>query len=611
MNWLTVLCVSVAGACLTLAAMHTVVWVQNRAARAHLAFSVLAIGVALFAWCNLLASVADTPDQFVSALWWMQVTLFVMVAGMVAFVRFYFRTARPWLGHLAWTIRLVALIVNFVRPPVFNYESISAVRKVDFLGVPVAVAEGVPSAWTWFGQLGLALLLAFVVDASFRLWRVGTPQERRRAAVIGFPTAVFVGAGSAWAALVFAGVLDWPHLEFIAFLGVLCAMAYELSADVLRAARLAGELQVSEAALRESERRMSMAAEAARLGMWIRDFPTETMWLTTQCRTLFALSPHETVTYDGFLDRLEPGDRRRVREEDRRAIEDGGLHHSESRLLLPDGSVRWVVLHRRVDVDRSGRPVRMLGISVDVTEQRNAELAARELGGRLINAQEDERRRIARDLHDDFSQRLSLLSVELALLSRLDAPTLKGSAYAEPREGFDEVIAQVRELSSEVHRLSHQLHPAKLDQLGLEMAARSWCRDLTRQSRVRVEFEARDVPPDVPAGTALCAYRILQESLQNVARHSGVGVARVSLTATAGVLQLTVRDDGRGFDTTTGNGGGLGLLSMRERAHLLNGSLTIESAPGRGTCVNLELPLTNGAPAARADGWHAGVVESG
>jgi signal transduction histidine kinase len=180
------------------------------------------------------------------------------------------------------------------------------------------------------------------------------------------------------------------------------------------------------------------------------------------------------------------------------------------------------------------------------------------------------------------------------------------------RGGFEEVIGQVRELSSEVHRLSHQLHPAKLDQLGLETAARSWCRDVTRQSSVRVEFAAEDVRLDLRPDTALCAYRVLQEALQNVVRHSGAEVAHVALNATADTLHLTVRDDGAGFDTTRIDGAaGLGLLSMRERTRLLNGSLTVVSAPGHGTCVSLELPLRSAAPSDRTASMRAGVVESG
>jgi signal transduction histidine kinase len=611
MNWLALFCVAVASACLTLAATHAVVWFKDRTARANLAFSMLALGVAGFAWCNLLTVVAQTQDEFVRALWWMNVTLFLMVAPMVAFVRFYFRTARPWLGHLAWGLRLIALAVNFVREPVFNYDSVSAVRTVDFLGVPVTVLDGRGSLWVAFGQFGLAVLLVFVLDASIRAWRAGSPEEKRRALAVGFPTAFFVAVGSAWAALIFAGVLDWPHLESIFFLGVLCAMAHELSADVLRAARLTGELQRSHAALRDSEQRISMAAEAARLGIWIRDLATDAVWLTSQCRELFAFPAHATVTYRMFLDRLEAEDRRRVEREDRLAVRDGALHQSEGRLPQPDGSVRWVVMHRRVDLDPSGRPFRMLGIAVDVTEQRRAEFAARELSGRLINAQEDERRRIARDLHDDFSQRLSLLSVELALLSRLDAPIVDGSAYAENRGSFDDLIAQVRELSTEVHRLSHQLHPAKLDQLGLETAARSWCRDIARQSGLRVAFEARDIPRDLPPDTALCAYRILQEALQNVVRHSRAQVAHVVLSAAAGSLSLSVRDDGEGFDTTRTSRSGLGLLSMRERAHLLHGSLEIDSAPGGGSCVALELPLPDGVAIGLTTTWRGDRVGSG
>jgi PAS domain S-box-containing protein len=181
---------------------------------------------------------------------------------------------------------------------------------------------------------------------------------------------------------------------------------------------LTRELQASEEALRESEHRMTMAADAARLGMWIWDVRSGDIWLTDKCREILAFGRDTVVTYELFVDRLHPHDRKRIESETQRVLDVETSRHTEYRVVLPDGSIRWIASHVRVERDASGRAIRMLGISIDLTQQRMAEIAAHELSGKLINAQEDERRRIARDLHDDLSQRLSLLAVELQLFNR-------------------------------------------------------------------------------------------------------------------------------------------------------------------------------------------------
>jgi signal transduction histidine kinase len=359
-------------------------------------------------------------------------------------------------------------------------------------------------------------------------------------------------------------------------------MAYELSSDVLRAAQLARELQVSEAALRESDRRMTMAADAARLGMWIWDLGSREVWLSTKCREMFAFAPDEPVTYESFVTRLHPDDRGRIETELQRALEVQDAHRTDYRLVLPNRTMRWIAAQMRIDRDEQRAAIRMLGICIDVTEHRNAEIAARELSGRLISAQEDERRRIARDLHDDLSQRLSVLSVDLELFARTQTE----------RRGVVQLASQVQELSSEVHKVAYQLHPAKLDQLGLEIAVRSWCRDVTQQSGVRVEFVAADVPRDVPADVALCLYRITQEALRNVVRHSQAGDARVELMSTGDELHLLVADFGRGFNVDAATkASGLGLVGMRERALILGGRLSVCSIVGEGTRVTVSIPL--------------------
>lgn len=211
----------------------------------------------------------------------------------------------------------------------------------------------------------------------------------------------------------------------------------------------------------------------------------------------------------------------------------------------------------------------------------------RELAGRLITAQEDERRRIARELHDDFSQRLALLSVEMDLYSHGG-----GTPTPHPKTSLEMMAERVRELSSEVHRLAHELHPAKLDQLGLVAAARGFCRDLSQQTGVAIHFAAEPLPAQLPPGHALCLYRLLQESLWNVARHSGAKTARVELRTESDHLQLTVADAGAGFDPVGVQArGGLGLASMRERVRLVQGELAVESSPGGGTRIFVRIPL--------------------
>src|SRR5262245_7913600 len=286
-SWPTVLCAAVAASCLTLSAVQLVVWLKSGDARASLGFSVMALGAAGFTWAELAMMRASAPEPFADALWWASSTVFVMVVGLVVFVRSYFRTARPWLGHLAWILRLVVVLVNFIRAPSVVYTRIDAMQPVRFLGETVYVAKGVTSLWHWFAQVTLVVTLWFILDALYALWRRGNAEERRRALIYGAPSSVFVLAGVVLSGLAFNGIGDLPHLEFIPFVGLLFAVGYGQSADVLRAARLTEELKSSEASLRESQQQMTMAAEAARLGMWIWDVRTGEMWLTGQCRQIF------------------------------------------------------------------------------------------------------------------------------------------------------------------------------------------------------------------------------------------------------------------------------------------------------------------------------------
>jgi signal transduction histidine kinase len=215
-------------------------------------------------------------------------------------------------------------------------------------------------------------------------------------------------------------------------------------------------------------------------------------------------------------------------------------------------------------------------------EARHALAAANR---KLIEAQEQERSRIARELHDNVSQRLALLMFEL-------------SAPPENQSKAVDLHARVSEIAADVHALSHNLHWSKLDVLGFATAMEMLCKEVGEQYQVRVGFHAHDVPTQMPPETALCLYRILQEALQNAAKHSGVGDVDVRLWGTGDDMNLEVRDRGAGFDLETSKRSpGIGLVSMQERIQLAFGKLSIESAPHRGTTIHARVPLNASRPA--------------
>ncbi len=230
----------------------------------------------------------------------------------------------------------------------------------------------------------------------------------------------------------------------------------------------------------------------------------------------------------------------------------------------------------------------IVGLLLHRARRRRAEAFARDLGGRLINAQEDERRRIARDLHDDLSQRLALMSVELEMFGQ--KPPAQPEAIAGRMREFS---GKVKSLSANVHELAHELHPAKLDQLGLVAAMRGFCRELATLKEMAIEFEARDVPQTLPTDMSLSLYRILQEALQNVIKHSGATCVKVQLTADSLELCLVVADDGDGFDPRAiQTNGSLGILSMRERVRMVKGQMSVKSRQGEGTRIEVRAPIT-------------------
>jgi PAS domain S-box-containing protein len=287
-----------------------------------------------------------------------------------------------------------------------------------------------------------------------------------------------------------------------------------------------------------------------------------------------------------WTDAFYPDDRRRAKAALRTAVERQERFELELRLRASDGTLQWVACigapHRMAD----GSIDRYVGFCADVSAKRRAESAVNQIAAKLVAAQEAERSRIARELHDDLGQQIALLA------SKMDA--LKRSYTRSHGRGHAillEACQDLQEMATTVHNLSHELHPAKLKLLGLVQTLRALCRDLTAEGNAQIRFDAPTVPPDIDDATALCLFRVAQEALQNCVKHSGARAIDVQMTGDADCLVLQIRDDGAGFDPLVHRSAGLGLLTMRERVELVGGTLLVDTMLEHGTTIEVRLPM--------------------
>jgi signal transduction histidine kinase len=235
---------------------------------------------------------------------------------------------------------------------------------------------------------------------------------------------------------------------------------------------------------------------------------------------------------------------------------------------------------------------------IDITRRKLAEEALSSVSRRLIEAQEQERTRIARELHDDIGQRLALLAIELQQLQQ-NCPDLPAEARSHTGELWNRTI----EISTDIQSLSHELHSSKLQYLGIAAAMRSFCKEFGEQQKMEIHFKVGDMPSHLPADVSLCLFRVLQEALHNSAKYSGVRHFEARLWAAMDEIHLTVRDSGAGFDREAAKESrGLGLISMEERVKLLKGTFSIESQPKHGTTVHARVPLGSRSDLMRAAG---------
>ena len=347
-----------------------------------------------------------------------------------------------------------------------------------------------------------------------------------------------------------------------------------------------------EESLRRKQMELKEAQRLAGVGSWHWDLASGTVTWSEELFRLAARDPRlPAVSYEEHpqLYSLESWERLSAAVE--RSCKTGAPYELRLEMICADGLHRWVTARGEVERGSSGDITGLRGTVQDITERKHAEEALSNVNGRLLAAQEAERARIARDLHDDIGQRLAVLAITIPPLKELLSNSLSEAA----RLSLDTFETRLGDIAADVQALSRQLHPPNLVYVGLESAMRTFCTGLTDQKGVDIDLQFHDVPASVPPDVSLCLFRVLQESLHNAVRHSGSERFEVGLRGTGDTVELTVRDEGVGFDVeAAARGVGLGLTSMRERLKLVGGELLIDSQWRYGTTIRARASIRRG-----------------
>jgi len=366
----------------------------------------------------------------------------------------------------------------------------------------------------------------------------------------------------------------------------------------------------AEQVLRESEERFRLVADTAPVMIWSSGTDKRCDYFNRPWLE-FTGRPLAAELGNGWADGIHPEEAATCLQNYRDAFDQRRSFEMHYRLRRHDGEYRWLLDIGVPRINADGSFAGYIGSCIDITERKRSEEAMASIGRRLIEAHEEERTRIGRELHDDIGQRLALLAVEL------DRWNQEVPSSPELRKLIVDAQQRIHEISKDAQSLSHRLHSSKLDYLGLARAANSFCRELAEKTAVNIKFEHAGMPQTLPKEVSLALFRVLQEALQNAVKHSGVKDFTVAMRGTSSAIELKVTDSGHGFEEEEAlTRQGIGLISMRERLQLVNGELSIQSKPGSGTTIRARVPLQKSASQAlaedrRPDGGQVGPISQG
>jgi len=604
MNGVTIVWSLVAGVSLTLALIHFPVWLRRRGAWNSALLTSTALGTAGLAFSELSMMMARTPEDYGRALQLAHVPVWITMVSMVGFMHVALKPRYRWIGWTVIGLRTVSLALNFSTGASLNLASITELHTFRLLGEYVSVGKGPHNPCAVLGNLSTVLMGVAAIDAGLGAWRAG---NRGTALRIGGTILFFALASVTQSILVFGMGVGIPTTIGLFALAVLLAMAYELSCEVMRAFRLSTELS-------ESEERMTMAAEAANLGLWVRDLSRDRIWASPKLRELLGIGPDEVVNYARLARAVHPDDQSTMLETLAMARDGQAPSHyrHEFRSPMPDGRVRWLASQGRVEFDAAGRPVRTRGACTDITAMRLAEAETVRLRQQLAHfGRVSVVGQLGSALAHEINQPLGaiLRNAEAAeLLLKCPDPDLE-----EVRAIVDDILSDDRRAGAVIDRMRallrrHEITMVPLSVLDFVSDVAALVRTDAMARHIKMEL---DLPPDIPLvmGDRIHLQQVLLNLLTNAmdaideARRTVRHVAVTAAREGNGFVQIAVTDSGTGipedrleaifdsFVTTKPCGMGMGLSIARGLIETHGGRLWAENDSGGGASFRFTLAV--------------------
>ena len=615
MRWLDVVWSAVAGACCTFAIVHGLVWWRRREAVSNGLFALIAVLAATLALTEQRLLDSDSIDAYAFWLRLYMIPVFLLLIALLLYTRRSMPAAKHWLGWLAISLRVPLIMVLFFDGRTRLYFEITALRKLDFFGQPLAVVSTTTGPLVYVGQASLALFTIYLADAAWSAWRAGFVQ---RARLVGAFASLFA-LGGVWSQLSLWHGAQLPYVVMPVFVAIVLLVGLELSANLIRTYDL-------ESRLRESEHQLSLAVDSAKAGLWRIDVETGELWGNARTYELANLRFGESVRFKDFTAVVHPDDRRRFmnmfRDEGDGARIDASL---EFRVVLPGGEVRWYSSHgRRVVGEDDGRTA-LWGVTIDITERKRGDEE------RLRRAQQMERLSrlaimgelaavVAHEINQPLAVVLSNAETAQMLLAAPN-PDLQ-----EVRTVLDEIVAADARAAAIVKRFRGLLQhrEPQLQSLDLRTAITdvlAFMRSELQRRGVRVEFQPGECPSDE------ADYRVaydpvrLDQVLVNLIVNGcdamstnapGDRLLALTLMRTPFGVVVGIKDLGVGlrdsaetlfepFYTTKPEGLGLGLAIARSIVEAHGGTIWVTAGEDRGVTFSFSIPAPIPAAGAVAD----------